>query len=245
MARMVLLVFARTLAAYGFTFVMCIAAIGTAIVGAPTWGWLQLAQRWGRGILWLTGARLVLVDEARLAGPAIFACNHTSNLDIAILPAILPRAVRFIAKRELKSVPFFGPAFGAAGAVFIDRSDPAGAVAAMRRGVETLPDGWSLAIFPEGTRSKDGGLQRFKRGVVHLALATGMPIVPIGIVGAAESWGRGDFLMRSGRVYCAVGPVIDTTTWRSDAIEEQLALVRDAVAREVARASVVANSALG
>lgn len=239
------LVFVRTLAAYGYTFVMSVAALGTAIAGAPAWGWRQIAQRWGRGILWLTGARLVMLDEARIAGPAIFVCNHTSNLDIVILPAILPREVRFVAKRELKNVPFFGPAFGAAGAVFIDRSDPAGAVAAMRRGVRTLPSGWSLAIFPEGTRSKDGSLQRFKRGVVHLALATGMPIVPIGIVGARESWGRGQFLMRPGRVVCAVGPAIETTTWRNDAIEEQLGHVREAVAREVARANVVADPTLG
>lgn len=238
-------VFVRTLAAYAYTLVMSLGALGTAIAGVPAWGWLQIAQRWGRGILWLTGARLVMLDAARISGPAIFVCNHTSNLDIVILPAILPREVRFVAKREIKNVPFFGPAFGAAGAVFIDRSDPAGAVAAMRRGVRTLPGGWSLAIFPEGTRSKDGSLQRFKRGVVHMALATGMPIVPIGIVGARESWGRGQFLMRPGSVYCAVGPAIETATWRNDAIEEQLGLVREAVAREVARANVVASPTLG
>lgn len=81
-------------------------------------------------------------------------------------------------------MPLWGAVVGRAGLILIDRKDRHRAILNISEGMKSLPRGYSVAVFPEGTRSPDGEMKRFKIGAVHMALASGLPVIPIGIDGA-------------------------------------------------------------
>lgn len=122
------------------------------------------------------------------AGPVILAANHRSNLDIVLLGATSPRPVNFLGKRELAEQPLLGPLLVQLGMVPVDRGrgdrDALGQIAAVLRSGEIV------GIFPEGTRSPDGALHRFRSGAARLAAQAQAPVVPVGFVGTAGWWPR-------------------------------------------------------
>ena len=213
----------------------CICIVSGWFVG-PRRGWLIARQPWGRQVFKVLGIEWRIEGAENIIRPAIFCSNHQSFLDIVLLPGMLPREVVFIAKREVKNVPFLGPAFAKGGAVLIDRKNPRGAIESIRQGIAELPPDWGVVIFPEGTRSETGELRTFKKGCVHVALATGYPIVPMAVHGVREltRWPR--WLPRPGVVNIAVGPPIETKGWTQDEIDSHVAVVRDAVAQQLVRA---------
>jgi len=142
----------------------------------------------------------------------------------------VPPGCRFVAKRELLFVPFWGWAFASAGALLIDRRNPRLAAQSLLAGLKKLPKGWSLVVFPEGTRSRTGDLQRFKRGAFSLALASKMPVVPMGIAGTHAIIGPKQWFVRSGVVRVHIGPPIDTRAWQPDTLREHIHEGHQAVA---------------
>lgn len=185
---------------------------------------------WARTTLGLLRIRLEVTGAQNLTGPAIFIANHQSLIDVVILPALVPQACRIVAKRELLRVPFLGWGFAVSGALLLDRRNPRLAAASLARGVAKLPRGWSLVLFPEGTRSKDGSLGRFKRGATSLALASKLPIVPVGLHGAQNIIGNGEWFVRSGVVRVHVGNPIPTHAWQAATFRDHVLESRDAVA---------------
>ena len=140
------------------------------------------------------------------AQPVIFAGNHTSLLDPPLVISTLPGRPIFIAKRELARVPFLGWVIWLADFIFIDRSRRETALASLRVAAERIRGGQSIAAFPEGTRSPDGCLLPFKKGVFALACETGVPVVPFAIRGGVgilpkDSWRvqGGTYRIRVGR----------------------------------------------
>ncbi|MBC7795199.1 MAG: 1-acyl-sn-glycerol-3-phosphate acyltransferase [Clostridia bacterium] len=203
----------------------------------PRRSWTYCRIRWGKGVMNAIKVGWNIQNAERLTGPSIFVCNHQSFLDVVLLPAIIPPETVIVAKQEVKKVPILGPAFAAAGAVLVDRSNPRGAISGMRAAVAELPSHWSVILWPEGTRSVTGELKHFKKGCIHLALATHYPIVPIAVHGVREltaRWPRG--LPRPGTVEIAVGEPIATDGWTHESTDHQLAQVRAAVAQELSRA---------
>ncbi len=202
--------------------------------------WVFVRPRWGRAVMRTLAIDWHTQSAERITRPAIYVCNHQSFLDVVLLPAMLPPETVFIAKKEIRKVPLFGPAFAAGGAVLIDRANPRGAIESIREGIKQLPPNWSVVIFPEGTRSKDGELRHFKKGCIHVALATKLPIIPMAVHGVREltntpAW-KPRWLPRPGTVQIAVGEPIPTDTWTNGTIDEHLAQVKDAVAVQLARA---------
>jgi 1-acyl-sn-glycerol-3-phosphate acyltransferase len=131
----------------------------------------------------------------------VIMSNHQSLYDIPALFVALPLSLRMAAKAELFSVPVWGRAMTAAGFVEIDRKDPARARAALTAaGVRMQERGLSLAISPEGTRSPDGIVRRFKRGGFEFAQATGFPILPVAIDGTRHILPKGADRVRRGQV---------------------------------------------
>lgn len=114
-------------------------------------------------------------------GPAIIAANHVSYLDPPLLGAVTPRPIRFVAKRELFSLPLLGRFLRAIGTFPVERSQPD--YRAVRQSLRVLHRGELLGIFPEGTRNKKGGLKPFLEGVGWLAIKTRAPVVPVVIHG--------------------------------------------------------------
>jgi 1-acyl-sn-glycerol-3-phosphate acyltransferase len=121
-------------------------------------------------------------------GPAILASNHLSYADWLFMPLTLPRRVTFVAKAEYFTNPgikgwFQRKFFAGSGQVPIDRSGASAAEGALAAAKKILARGELFGIYPEGTRSPDGRLYRGKTGVARLALETGVPVIPVAVVG--------------------------------------------------------------
>lgn len=112
--------------------------------------------------------------------------NHASHFDIPVLYQAYRRPLRMVAKKELYRIPFFGPAMRAAGFPEVDRGNRAKAVESLRQGSSLIESGVSLWIAPEGTRSRDGTLQPYKKGGFVLALESSLVILPLGLAGTRD-----------------------------------------------------------
>jgi putative phosphoserine phosphatase/1-acylglycerol-3-phosphate O-acyltransferase len=159
--------------------------------------------------------------------PAVFIFNHQSGLDAILMLKLLRRDLTGVGKKEIKSNPIFGPLFGAAGAVFIDRSDRAGAIRALAPAVTALHEGRSLLIAPEGTRSRTPRLGRFKKGAFHIAMQAGVPIVPVVFRNVLDALPRDALVVRPATVEAVVLPPIDTRDWTREGLDEEIRAIRD------------------
>jgi 1-acyl-sn-glycerol-3-phosphate acyltransferase len=198
---------------------------------------LWLARRmWSPAALWLAGVRLEVVRDRPLPeGPAIYASNHESALDVWLLLKAIPRNVRFIAKQELFRIPLFGWYLALARFIAVDRRDHARAVASLHRAGAIIRSGISVIVFPEGTRSADGTVQPFKKGPFVVAMEAGVPIVPIAIVGAARLNPKHRLEVSPGTVSVVFGEPVDPRSF-SD---------RAQLLREVRRRIIAQHVALG
>ncbi len=173
----------------------------------PMW----LARRvWSPMCLWVTGCPRVLERLPYLPeGPLIFASNHESALDIWVLLEKLPRTVRFIAKQELFRIPVFGWYMRLGGHVSVDRRNHVQAVQSLHDAARLVRAGTSLIVFPEGTRSRTGQVQPFRKGPFALALEAGVPIVPVAVSGSSEVTPSGLVAVWPGTIRVAVGDPVD------------------------------------
>ena len=116
----------------------------------------------------------------------VIVCNHQSQYDIFVLYGWLGIDFKWIMKQELRNIPVIGVACDKLGHIYVDRSNREAALAAIETAKSRLIDGTSVLFFPEGTRSRDGRLKKFKRGAFHLALDLQLPLLPITINGTRE-----------------------------------------------------------
>jgi len=128
----------------------------------------------------------------------IFMCNHASNLDPPIVIPVMPRRTSVLVKKELFRVPLLGRAMSLASLVPVDRQNRESAIASLHSAADVLRSGINLTVWPEGTRSRDGHLLPFKKGPFYLATETGVPIVPITLVGTHKAWPKGEFAVHPG-----------------------------------------------
>jgi len=164
--------------------------------------------------------------------PAIFMFNHQSNADMLVMASLVRRDIVGIGKRELKNLPIIGPLMGASGVVFIDRSNRQAAIDAMAPVVQSMQaERKSLVLAPEGTRAPTRKLGAFKKGGFHIAIQSGLPIIPVVIHNSGDISPKGDPIFRSGTVHVDVLPAIDTSGWAVATIDEHVAQVRNAFAR--------------
>ncbi len=203
-------------------------SLGAALVSDPESAWVRYRPMWGRMVLKLTGVELNTVGGEHLTGPAIFASNHPGYMDAVLPTALMPPTTKWLMKREFERFPVLGRACRG-GAFFIDRGDSDRARRAIAEGIAAMPEGWSLLVYPEGTRQGDGNLGPFKKGVFHLALATRLPIVPVASFGSGEVVPPGGLVVRPGRIEVTAGQAIDTKTWQPDEVDARIAEIRDAV----------------
>lgn len=177
----------------------------------------------------IVGAKLINPDSQKLknSGPAIYVTNHTSALDIFISMAICPYGGCGIGKKEVVRIPFFGWAYWLSGHLLIDRGNREKAVASMNKLSKFVNDKkLSIWIWPEGTRSMDGKLIPFKKGFVHLALATGLPIIPVVLHGAYKRWPAKTMQFYPGEVRVEVLDPIKTDDWTKKTIDKHIEEVK-------------------
>ena len=157
----------------------------------------------------------------------VFAANHQSIYDIPILFASIPAQLRIVAKQSLGQIPFMGWHLRRAGHLLVDRKNPgADIVRKMRR---LVSESSSLIVFPEGTRSVDGRLGRFKKGSFLVAIDAGLPVVPVSISRSRQVMSKGQLMVRPGDVELTVHAPIATSGVARDAVVQFAERVREIV----------------
>jgi 1-acyl-sn-glycerol-3-phosphate acyltransferase len=165
---------------------------------------------------WAAGMRERMAIEVRTHGfdrvdwsrPAVVMANHQSYLDVLALYSALPTCFGIVAKKGLFSVPFFGGVMRALGCVAIDRGNHEEALATMRASADIVRNGATIAVFPEGTRSPGDRIQKLKKGSFYLVQSAQVPVLPVGIRGAAALMPRANTGIRPGVIEVFAGEPI-------------------------------------
>jgi 1-acyl-sn-glycerol-3-phosphate acyltransferase len=172
----------------------------------------RIPRQWARDLLRSAGIVVRVRGGEHLAGvgTCVYCANHSSFVDPGALIDSVPGSVRFVAKRSLFRVPVFGTALRITGQIPVDRGNRDAAVDSFAEAGRILRDGVSAAVFVEGTRSRDGSLQPFKKGAFVLAISLQVPCVPVYIAGARLLMPKGGFVPRPGTVEVRIGAPITT-----------------------------------
>lgn len=194
--------------------ILVTSAIVTAVLGAiviaagllgiedkPGGIYDRIPRWWSRAVLWAGGVKIRVHgrENSGSGEPRVFAANHVSWFDVPALAATLPR-YKFVAKAELFRVPIFGRGIRAAGMIEIQRENRKAAFGAYDFAAEKIRSGNSVVVFPEGTRGHSYQLRPFKKGPFVLAIAAGVPIVPVILHGTIEVLKRDSMWAHPGTV---------------------------------------------
>lgn len=187
------------------TPVLCSSVIVAALLGVrdePGSIFDHVPRIWGRLLVWAGGVRVMLHNAERMANGSaqVYVANHLSWFDVFTMASVL-KHYKFVAKAELDSIPLFGAAIRAAGFIFVDRTNHKAAFAGYEAAAERMRNGFSVIVFPEGTRGKSYALRPFKKGPFVLAVAAGVPIVPTLVYGTREVQRKGSVIVRGGVVH--------------------------------------------
>jgi 1-acyl-sn-glycerol-3-phosphate acyltransferase len=199
----------------------------------------------------LLGIRTVVHHRERLVHPAVWAMNHASWLDALVGMWLCPWGGAGVGKKEVVRVPLFGWAYRLSGHPLIDRGDHEAAVRSLREAGDFARNKRiGIFVYPEGTRSRDGRLGPLRKGVVHLALQTRFPVVPVVAHSVQSYWPRDGFRIRPGILHVEVLEPIPTDDWSEDRIDEHLATLRNAMLRALGQdegpaAAAAAQPAVG
>ena len=175
-----------------YTINTCLRAVIKNTLGAITRTWCdQELQRWTRRMVKLLRIHTKIINPHNVTPqqgqPTIIMCNHSSLFDIPLSYLVFPKhSIRMLAKKELGQIPIFGAASRAAEFPFIDRHNRRQAIKDLQNLDQLMRSGIVMWIYAEGTRSKDGKLQPFKKGGFITAIQTKATIIPVNICGAAS-----------------------------------------------------------
>jgi 1-acyl-sn-glycerol-3-phosphate acyltransferase len=224
-----------------YTIVLGIASITSSFFDRRGYFAHRCARAWSWLILATTGVEVTVHGLARLVPGKtyVFVANHQSFYDIPCLFWSIPFQLRIIAKESLGSFPMIGPHLKRTGHMLVDRKHPD------RSGIfgwasRLTSSGLSLIVFPEGTRSRDGFLGKFKGGSIMLAMQAGLPLVPISVVGSRHVMKKGELTTKPGRVTVIVHPPIEIPASAEPSVSDVRKLA-DRV-REVIRPAVEAEA---
>ena len=197
----------------------------------------RCARLWAHLILRTTGVTVHArgLDRIDTKGSYVLASNHQSIYDIPVLFDTLPMQLRIVAKASLGHFPFLGCHLRRTGHLLVQRDNPGAGV--LERMARLIGDEVSLVVFPEGTRSRDGRLARFKGGPFLIAIDAGLPVVPVSVSGTRHVMLKGRLMTCPGDVDLVVHDPIPTAGLARDearAIGERVkAIVETAVATDL------------
>lgn len=172
----------------------------------------QTAKNWAQALVKLAGVTVEIQGEENIPsqGSVLFVSNHQGNFDIPILLGYINKPKAFIAKIELLKIPLIRTWMTHLKCVFMDRSDIRQSLKVINQAAVHLKEGYSMVIFPEGTRSKGSTLGEFKPGSLKLGLKAGVPIVPMTIQGSYKIMENNGFLIKPAHVKITVFKPIPT-----------------------------------
>ncbi|MBO0883041.1 MAG: HAD-IB family hydrolase [Mycobacterium sp.] len=220
----------RTLAGVGSLIPVAAAAVGIGVLTRSRRRGLNFfTSAWSQLLLVASGVHLNVIGAENLTAqrPAVFIFNHRNQADPIITAALVRDNWTGVAKKELASDPLVGTVGRLLDAVFIDRDDSSAAVEALHEVEDLAKRGLSIVIAPEGTRLDTTSVGPFKKGAFRIAMAAGIPIVPIVIRNAEIIAARNSTTMNPGTVDVAVFPPISVSDWTLDTLPDRIAEVRD------------------
>jgi 1-acyl-sn-glycerol-3-phosphate acyltransferase len=189
----------------------------------------KVQQFWSRSFFWLMFLP-VSVDGQEHIVPGqsyVFVANHQSMFDVWLVYGWLPVIFKWLMKAELRKVPFVGTGCKAAGHIFIDRRNTKAAMESLKEVEKQLVNGVCTVIFPEGTRSLNGEVGRFKRGAFQIAWDLGLPVIPLSLDGCYEVLPKGKPFVYRAPVHMHIGEPIDLKQFSDQ--NEAIEAVRNAV----------------
>ncbi|CAL0315886.1 unnamed protein product [Lupinus luteus] len=182
----------------------------------------------GRMLMWILGNPIKIEGAEYSKERAIYISNHASPIDIFLIMWLTPKGTVGIAKKEIIWYPLFGQLYVLANHLRIDRSNATAAIESMKEAARAVvKNNLSLIIFPEGTRSKTGRLLPFKKGFVHLALQTRLPIVPIVMTGTHLAWRNGSLHVRPAPLAVKYLPPVSTENWKVNKVDDYVKLLHN------------------
>jgi len=196
------------------SWTVCI-GVPAVVVSVLTLGMLRrrlirpVARAWSLPLIWVSGVTLEVRGREHLQARVgrVVTFNHTSYADTFFIAAIAPDCFVPLVKREFRWVPVLGQVFWALGAAWVRRGTSKEALRTVTDVAHWLSDeGYTAFVAPEGTRSKNGELQRFKRGALLMAQKSGVPLVPVVFHGAHGIMRPGDWQVGRGRVVVDIHP---------------------------------------
>lgn len=190
----------------------------------------RIPKRWAAGLLKIAGADVTVRGlEHMPEGAVLLSANHEGNFDIPVLLGHLEKPFGFISKKEVKKIPIVAKWMMIMPCVFIDRSDRRQAVAAIREGSAMLKQGRSIVIFPEGTRSKGGGVAEFKSGSLRLAKDSGVPIVPVAISGTSAMMEKNGGWIKPAQITVEILPPLLPASYENMQLKDAAAHIREQI----------------
>jgi 1-acyl-sn-glycerol-3-phosphate acyltransferase len=222
-------------------FVAAALGLGTLILGPPLILFTLVTR--SATLMYWTGVKLV-VYVTRIAGEKVrvegrenippgvclFAANHTSNADAPAIVGAIPRRIAILGRKSLFDIPIVGTAFHLAKFVPVDRENRDAALASVEQAVRYIREGYSFLVYPEGTRSADGRLRRFKKGSFVVAIEAGIPVVPVSCAGAHRVMKKNSLIIHPAKVTVRFGKPIDASTYTVEQRDELADRVHSAVA---------------
>ncbi len=166
-------------------------------------------------------------------GVCLFAANHTSNADAPAIVGAIPRRIAILARKSLFDIPIIGYAFYLARFVPVDRENRDASLESAHQAVMYIREGFSFLVYPEGTRSADGRLRRFKKGSFAIAIEAKIPVVPVACSGAHRIMKKHSLIIRSGKVKVKFGKPIDASRYTIEQRGELAQRVHDIIAADL------------
>jgi 1-acyl-sn-glycerol-3-phosphate acyltransferase len=219
------------------TIFFSIVSIPLSVFDRSGKSYLWISRIWSRFFLLVFGIRVTVkgTEHVRHGEHYVYVANHSSYTDIPLLLATVPDDIRLILRRSLTRIPIWGWALLVSPFLIIDRSSAAKFQRTLKQAVETIGNGASVLLFPEGTRTTTGTLQPFKRGAFHLAYDSNAPILPVAIIGSYNIMSRNDTPPKWGRraevrigeaIYPQAHPVESARTAEIELMKEAESRVR-------------------
>jgi len=218
-------------------FFICTGIFGSLSLIASLWdktGKAQhtIARTWGRTIVRISGVRVTRLDSEHLDGRvAVYVANHLSYMDTPVIFSALPFQFRIVARHDLFKLPFIGWHLQLSGQVPVNVTNPRASISSLGGAVKTLRAGMPLFIFPEGGRSASGHPENFMNGPAFMAIRSGLPIVPMALIGTYELLPMHSMEFHPVPVTLAVGNPIETTGYTMKQVDELTARVSEEICR--------------
>ena len=187
----------------------------------------RIARIWARACVWASGSGLTVIgaENMRKHPVAVYACNHTSYMDVPVIFA----AFRILARKQLWSIPFIGWYLNRSGQMPIDTANPHSTLSSLGAGARALRSGMPLFVFPEGGRTSDGELRPFLSGAAYLAVRAQVPLVPLALGGVYELLPIHTHHFYPGELTLKIGEPIETKGMTIRQTDELTARLRNAI----------------